>query len=170
MHKTVHSIVFFLIGIVGHVYVQLLLLVGKKKQPKSDNYQQEIAPSKHINQILYQDDLCYIIADVHPRSVFHHLTIPKRHVCSVHEVTPGDLPLLKHMRTVSRQFARDKGVDASLIFHVPPFYSIDHLHLHVIDLQRMTVSGLNRIPFYADTMWATRLDTVIEKLETKKAE
>ena len=79
--------------------------------------------------------------DIRPCAPLHGLVIPKAHVRSVLELTPSPSngpDLLHEMRTVALGLVRDhhpeayKTGDYVLCFHIPPFYSVDHLHLHVL--------------------------------------
>jgi len=76
--------------------------------------------------------------DRHPRAPLHALVIPKRYIPSVFSLQPTDLTLLEEMRQVALNLvgkrypeAVAKG-DYILCYHVPPFNSVGHLHLHVL--------------------------------------
>jgi diadenosine tetraphosphate (Ap4A) HIT family hydrolase len=93
--------------------------------------------------------------DIRPRAPFHGLVIPKTFVSSVFELQPtaqlqpgndnnnnshnnNSLSLLEEMSQTARALVRDnhpkayENGDYLLCFHVPPFNSVDHLHLHVL--------------------------------------
>ncbi|KAL3817118.1 hypothetical protein ACHAXA_009949 [Cyclostephanos tholiformis] len=79
--------------------------------------------------------------DRSPKAEFHALVIPKRFVPNVYSLVPGDendLDLVRDMRCMAlgllechqpNAYATD---DYVLCYHVPPFNSVDHLHLHVL--------------------------------------
>ena len=79
--------------------------------------------------------------DRSPKAEFHALVIPKRYVPDVYSLNPddeSDLYLVRDMRRMAlwllechqpQALATD---DYVLCYHVPPFNSVDHLHLHVL--------------------------------------
>lgn len=80
---------------------------------------------------------CFVPRD--PAARVHLLVVPREHVRNVNDLRPEErhLVLLEHLRAVGeRQLqlcAGCLGTDAAaplLLFHVPPFNSIEHLHLH----------------------------------------
>jgi len=86
----------------------------------------------------FEDDLvtCFVPRD--PSSVVHLLVVPREHIRNTSHLDPSKhLPVLEHMRAVGEQQLRlcasrlGVPIDSPVfIFHVPPFNSIDHLHLH----------------------------------------
>lgn len=80
-----------------------------------------------------------------------------------------NLSLMEHLRTVALNFSRDTlHLDPSqvtLSFHVPPFFSINHLHLHITTDEYYSV--MKRLAFYYDTAWCINLETVIRQLREK---
>jgi diadenosine tetraphosphate (Ap4A) HIT family hydrolase len=107
-------------------------------------------------RFLVETDHLVAFEDIRPRAPFHGLVIPKTLVPSVFELHPttqleiensnsnnkingiASLSLLKEMSETAKALVRDnhpkayeKG-DYLLCFHIPPFNSVDHLHLHVL--------------------------------------
>jgi histidine triad (HIT) family protein len=39
---------------------------------------------------LYEDDLCVVFKDIHPKAKTHLLVVPKKHVHSIMEMEEGD--------------------------------------------------------------------------------
>jgi diadenosine tetraphosphate (Ap4A) HIT family hydrolase len=77
--------------------------------------------------------------DIQPRAPFHALIIPKGFVESVFELTDLDLVLLDEMTTMAQKLVQESqptayasNQDYLLCFHIPPFNSVQHLHLHVL--------------------------------------
>ena len=73
-----------------------------------------------------------------PRAQCHALVIPKRFIPTVASLTKDDLTILQEMHEMGlglieqhqpEAFARK---DYILCFHLPPFNSVNHLHLHVL--------------------------------------
>ncbi|KAL7549541.1 hypothetical protein ACHAWF_012807 [Thalassiosira exigua] len=105
-----------------------------------------------------------------PKARTHALVIPKRRVRSVYSLTPSDADLVEDMRRMGLEVLEDcepmalAADDYILCFHIPPFYSVDHLHLHVL-APASEMSFLNRYgKFRCGMRWCiTDLD-VMERL------
>ena len=52
-------------------------------------------------------------------------------------------------------------------FHVPPFNSIDHLHLHCLSGKRKGVVG-GKLAFMEGMPWFISVDMALQKLEKSK--
>ena len=70
----------------------------------------------------------------------HILVVPKHHVKNLSSLRVGDpahLRMLQDMKRHGLALARARHPDVAgddayrLVFHVPPFNSVDHLHLHI---------------------------------------
>eukprot|EP00531_Pseudo-nitzschia_arenysensis_P008266 CAMPEP_0116132180 /NCGR_PEP_ID=MMETSP0329-20121206/9410_1 /TAXON_ID=697910 /ORGANISM="Pseudo-nitzschia arenysensis, Strain B593" /LENGTH=241 /DNA_ID=CAMNT_0003626677 /DNA_START=276 /DNA_END=1001 /DNA_ORIENTATION=- len=82
--------------------------------------------------------------DIRPRAPFHALVISKKLIPSVLELGDSDsesqksLSLLQKMSEAAHELVRIQQPEAyeqgdyRLCFHIPPFNSVDHLHLHVL--------------------------------------
>ena len=121
-------------------------------------------------RIWYETDHVLAFEDIHPRARMHSLVIPKRLIRSVFDLTSNDLELLEEMRNSAIQLLREmqpiayaKG-DYILCFHVPPYNSVDHLHLHVL-APRSKMSFFPRfIKYNTITNLAASLDSVESRL------
>ena len=74
----------------------------------------------------------------HPSATHHILVVPNHHVQNIATLQPGrtSRALLREMKDLGLKCAQTErpGVtenDCRLVFHKPPFNSVDHLHLHV---------------------------------------
>ncbi|KAF8591123.1 HIT-like protein [Ramaria rubella] len=85
--------------------------------------------------IFSKDSQMVVFRDRNPAAKVHLLVVPMRHISSVKSLQQEHVPLLKDM-----ELAGHKALDAignsmpdgrRLGFHIPPFYSVAHLHLHV---------------------------------------
>jgi diadenosine tetraphosphate (Ap4A) HIT family hydrolase len=112
--------------------------------------------------------------DIHPRAPLHALVIPKRYIPTVFDLSQADLGLLEEMRSVALRVLQAnqpealRGGDYLLVFHVPPFNSVNHLHLHVL----APVSGMSwlysGVKYNPRTRWCTDWDTVYERLSSDR--
>ncbi|KAI8916768.1 HIT-like domain-containing protein [Powellomyces hirtus] len=85
-----------------------------------------------------QDDEFIAFHDINPSAQLHLLLIPRSHIPTIHSLTPTHLPLLTRMlergRTILHSHGFTEQQQQQLGFHVPPFTSVSHLHLHVLGL------------------------------------
>lgn len=97
------------------------------------------------------------------RCKVHILICPKKHIKNMNHLRREDLPLLAEMREEAHRIAQKYGGGSPyrMGFHIPPFYSITHLHLHLCVepiytcWSKAVTFGLNLKP----------LDSVIESVE-----
>ncbi|WWD05465.1 hypothetical protein V865_003542 [Kwoniella europaea PYCC6329] len=81
--------------------------------------------------IVYEDNQLIAFHDRKPRAKIHLLIIPREHVVSsVKQLTKEHLPLLDSMRSLATSLVPDRP-PPKMGFHIPPFSSVPHLHLHV---------------------------------------
>jgi diadenosine tetraphosphate (Ap4A) HIT family hydrolase len=118
------------------------------------------------------------IEDISQRAPFHALVLPKQRIGSVLDLTGEHLELLEEMRAVAEKYLlgvyqllpHSRG-DYKLCFHVPPFHSVDHLHLHVL----APASSVDRLyRKFDDTLnqgnrWNVSLQTVTSRLRNGMA-
>ncbi|WOO85695.1 Histidine triad nucleotide-binding protein 3 [Vanrija pseudolonga] len=80
--------------------------------------------------IAYEDDELIVFHDRSPAAREHLLVIPRRHVSTVRELRAPDAALIERM--FARARALRPGPDVRMGFHIPPFSSVHHIHLHVL--------------------------------------
>ena len=110
-----------------------------------------------------------------PRAPLHGLVIPKRHIRSVRNLVPDDLNTVVEMKEMALGIIREEQPkaydeeDYILCFHIAPFNSVDHLHLHVL-APSSSMDYLYRNGKYRNgTIWCTGVDDVIGRLEMGRA-
>uniref|UniRef100_A0A182P3Q2 Adenosine 5'-monophosphoramidase HINT3 n=1 Tax=Anopheles epiroticus TaxID=199890 RepID=A0A182P3Q2_9DIPT len=105
--------------------------------------------------IVFQNERMCIFKDIRPASDFHFLAIPNHHLENVNSLTSADKPLLEELKRELVNYMQSKGVDpaeASFGFHIPPFTSVKHLHMHAIaPVSKM--GFVSRMIFRPNTMW-----------------
>ena len=87
----------------------------------------------------------YAFRDRSPKAPLHALVIPKSYVPTVYSLKPSknkdddnDVQLVQDMRKLGLDILKNEyptaleNNDYILCFHIPPFNSVDHLHLHVL--------------------------------------
>jgi len=111
-----------------------------------------------------------------PKAKFHALVIPKRFIPIVASLTKDDVPILQEMRDTGLALLEQyqpkafENNDYILCFHLPPFNSVDHLHLHVL-APASKMNFLYRFGKYqVGTPWCADEATVRQRLlDGKKA-
>ncbi|XP_013114887.1 adenosine 5'-monophosphoramidase HINT3 isoform X1 [Stomoxys calcitrans] len=130
----------------------------------------EIAGGRSPNtQIEVETDEYVIFKDIKPASTHHYLAVPKRHIESLKVMTKEDIPLVDHLEEALKQFFKSKGIDtedALFGFHMPPFISVRHLHMHGI-APRSTMSWMNSFVFKAHSAWFKLVEDARKYLENK---
>jgi len=85
---------------------------------------------------VYQDELCYAFADLHPQAPTHVLIIPRQHISSMIETDRNSRALLGHLHSAAAEIARDKGLSNGYRIVVNTGadggQTVDHLHLHLL--------------------------------------
>ncbi|KAG7580073.1 hypothetical protein FFLO_00044 [Filobasidium floriforme] len=75
--------------------------------------------------------------DRSPGAQTHILVIPRQHISTVKDLREHHIPLLTEMESFGHRILNDLGVSESgrrLGFHIPPFSSVHHIHLHALSL------------------------------------
>uniref|UniRef100_A0A8C7G2F7 HIT domain-containing protein n=1 Tax=Oncorhynchus kisutch TaxID=8019 RepID=A0A8C7G2F7_ONCKI len=93
-----------------------------------------------LNQLFYsqmrKDDELVCFRDLKPGARHHYLVVPRTHVGNCKSLRKEHIPLVEKMEEMGRSVLQKKKVtdldDIRMGFHMPPFSSIPHLHLHVI--------------------------------------
>jgi histidine triad (HIT) family protein len=92
-------------------------------------------------EIVYQDDLSFVINDINPQAPVHCLVIPKKPVARVGEAGDEDKELLGHLLLVAARMARDLNLEKGyrIIINNGPNggESVPHLHVHVVGGRQM---------------------------------
>jgi len=59
---------------------------------------------------VYEDDRVIAFRDINPQAPVHVLIIPRKHIASLADLTPGDTELAGHMLRVAQQLAEQLGI------------------------------------------------------------
>ncbi|XP_051732434.1 adenosine 5'-monophosphoramidase HINT3 [Ctenopharyngodon idella] len=115
----------------------------KDEQDSSDDYLEETCIFCTIangddpyTEILAEDEDIVCFKDINPGAPHHYLVIPKKHIYSCLSLQADDISLVRRMAEMGRDVLKAKDVtdleDISQGFHVPPYITVPHLHLHVL--------------------------------------
>ncbi|ORZ34931.1 HIT domain-containing protein [Catenaria anguillulae PL171] len=128
----------------------------------------------NINQeefrLEYLDNEIAVFHDISPSAQFHFQAIPLEHIPNIKSLNSSHIPLLRRLESTARQvLARDSYVallgpnpQIRFGFHVPPFNSVHHLHLHVLV---GPIKTSRKYKYYVS--WFATLEDVIRQLEEK---
>ncbi|KIJ14363.1 hypothetical protein PAXINDRAFT_79329 [Paxillus involutus ATCC 200175] len=84
--------------------------------------------------VIWEDADFIAFRDRSPASLHHFLLIPKIHIDSVKNLTKQDTDMVRRMETIGNDILNRYQVPHThrrMGFHIPPFNSAHHLHLHV---------------------------------------
>ncbi|KAJ7149826.1 HIT-like protein [Mycena crocata] len=101
--------------------------------------------------IIWEDENFVAFRDRSPASEHHIQLIPKRHIASVRSLRKQDAELVRSMKTIGGKLLDDLGLPRSMQvmgFHIPPFNSVNHLHLHV---QGLPYKSMRRFKYRIST-------------------
>ncbi|KAJ6524234.1 HIT-like protein [Mycena vulgaris] len=128
--------------------------------------------------IIWEDELFVAFRDRKPASEQHIQLIPRRHIASVKSLQKEDAELIRTMKTIGEKLLDDLGLLPSMRvmgFHIPPFNSVDHLHLHV---QGLPYNPLRRAkyrissgfgPFNKGFGWFIEVEQAARSLESGRS-
>jgi histidine triad (HIT) family protein len=97
----------------------------------------QIVAGEKPAQIVFEDDRCVALQDIHPQAPVHVLVIPRRHIGSLNDDLKEDEPLLGHLLAVAGQIAKSRGIDGTgfrtvINTNAEAGQTVFHLHMHVL--------------------------------------
>ncbi|XP_076264010.1 adenosine 5'-monophosphoramidase HINT3-like [Rhynchophorus ferrugineus] len=106
--------------------------------------------------IKYESDDIVVFNDINPVARHHYLSVPKQHLRNVKSLNKAEhMNLLETMICGGKHVIEQEGGDLNDLrmgFHVPPFNTVDHLHLHLIS-PASSMSMFHNIMFKPNTWW-----------------
>lgn len=88
------------------------------------------------SDILYEDDLSFVIKDINPQAPTHLLIIPKKVIPKLSDASKDDQMTLGHLMLVAGKIADELGLDETFRLVVnngaKAGQSVFHLHLHLL--------------------------------------
>ncbi|KAH8344509.1 hypothetical protein KR067_002724 [Drosophila pandora] len=118
----------------------------------------KITGGQDANTVLeMENDEFVIFKDIKPASEHHYLAVTKEHHNSLKTLNKSHEDLVGRMEEGLKKFLREKGVatdDALLGFHLPPFITVNHLHMHAI-APRSQMGFLSKLIFLPSAWFKT---------------
>ena len=92
--------------------------------------------------IVYKDDRLVAFKDINPQAPMHVLIVPRRHIATLNDLTPGDDGLIGEMvrraaALAGEQGYADSGYRTVLNCNEGAGQSVFHIHLHVLGGRRL---------------------------------
>lgn len=115
--------------------------------------------------------------DRSPAAELHGLIIPKRYVESVFSLDSSqkaDIELVQEMHQMGLSLIEEYHPEALqtgdyvLAYHVPPFTSIDHLHLHVLAPASSMSWWFGSVKYSCPERWCVSDSSVLERMQEGK--
>jgi histidine triad (HIT) family protein len=87
--------------------------------------------------IVYEDDRVLAFNDINPQGPTHVLVIPKRHIATLNELSPGDDPLVGELVRRAAAIAKERGLSANgyrMVVNTnrEAGQTVFHIHVHLI--------------------------------------
>eukprot|EP00099_Drosophila_melanogaster_P000762 NP_001033848.1 uncharacterized protein Dmel_CG34015 [Drosophila melanogaster] len=106
-----------------------------------------------------ENDDFVIFQDIKPASQHHYLAVTKKHYASLKDLNKSHDSLVQLMENALKDLLVSKGVsvdDALFGFHLPPFITVKHLHMHAIS-PRTQMTFLSKMIF-RPSVWFKTVD------------
>jgi histidine triad (HIT) family protein len=89
------------------------------------------------SSIVYDDERVLAFNDINPQGPTHVLVVPKKHIASLNDLTPGDDQIVGEVVRRAAAIARERGIAESgfrTVFNTNrgAGQTVFHIHLHLI--------------------------------------
>jgi histidine triad (HIT) family protein len=87
--------------------------------------------------IVYEDDHLLAFNDINPQAPTHVLLVPKRHIASLNDLTPGDDQIVGELARRAAAIAKERGIAAKgyrtvLNTNRDAGQTVFHIHMHLL--------------------------------------
>jgi diadenosine tetraphosphate (Ap4A) HIT family hydrolase len=127
--------------------------------------QQRLEPGR----IVYENENYVVFHTIQPVTHLHLLVTPREHISNVKglKTHPDRIRILQELKEVGKIALGEYAEGAQFSFHIPPFNSIDHLHLHAIASPE-TMSAINKTKYPSSTIfgYCKSVDRVLEEFQS----
>lgn len=126
--------------------------------------------------VVWENEDFIVFRDINPSARQHLQVVPKKHIDNVKALSKDDVSMVRQMGNIGHRVLDALGVPLShrrLGFHIPPFCSVRHLHMHAQGLpylytfrwvKYIIASGWNR--HEKGLSWFSSADQSIRILES----
>ncbi|XP_029965415.1 histidine triad nucleotide-binding protein 3-like [Salarias fasciatus] len=126
----------------------------------------QIANNQTDTEILESDDELLCFRDVKPGAVHHFLVISRIHIDNCKCLKQNHIALVERMEKMGRS-ALEKVCDLKDIrlgFHIPPFSSVPHLHLHAL-APASQMAFKSQLRYGPQSHWFITVEEVLTQLK-----
>lgn len=96
----------------------------------------QIIAGKIPADIVFEDQSVMALKDINPKAPVHILIVPKKHIVSLAEIAPEDLPVAAHMLEAANTIAQKLGTGKAYKLVVNTGSEagqvVMHLHMHML--------------------------------------
>ncbi|XP_029281208.1 histidine triad nucleotide-binding protein 3-like [Cottoperca gobio] len=128
-----------------------------------------IANNQTDTEILLSDDDLFCFRDMKPGATHHYLVVPRTHIDNCKSLQADDVPLVERMVEMGRSVLEKNKVmdmnDFRMGFHLPPFSSVPHLHLHAL-APASQMNFKSQLHYGPQSHWFITVDKVLSQLKT----
>uniref|UniRef100_UPI0037E7804D adenosine 5'-monophosphoramidase HINT3-like n=1 Tax=Semicossyphus pulcher TaxID=241346 RepID=UPI0037E7804D len=129
----------------------------------------EIVNNQADTEILLSDDDLLCFRDIKPGATHHYLVIPRTHIDYCKALQADDIPLVERMVQMGWRVLEQNKVsdldDVRMGFHIPPFSSVPHLHLHTL-APASKMNFKSQLHYGPKSHWFITVDKVLAQLKT----
>ncbi|XP_018550086.1 adenosine 5'-monophosphoramidase HINT3 [Lates calcarifer] len=130
----------------------------------------QIVNKQTDTEILLSDDQLVCFRDLKPGATHHYLIIPRRHIDNCKTLQGDDIPLVEQMQKMGRSILEKNEVcdqdDVRMGFHLPPFSSVPHLHLHAL-APASKMNFRSQLHYGPQSHWFITVDKVLSQLRLR---
>ncbi|POM57516.1 HIT-like protein [Phytophthora palmivora] len=123
---------------------------------------------------LYEDEHVVVFRPLRPIVPSHVLIVPRAHIRNVNRLAARHRELLARMHRVAEAVMTTGPEDPEeghgdenrirYSFHVPPFNSIDHVHMHAFHDDPRSLGYYGRLKYRTESWWCRSYDQVMARL------
>ncbi|KAM4633175.1 adenosine 5'-monophosphoramidase HINT3-like isoform 1-T1 [Polymixia lowei] len=128
-----------------------------------------IANKQTGTEIILSDNELVCFRDSKPGARHHYLIVPRSHVGNCKTLQKDHIPLVEQMEEMGRGILEKNEVrdldDVRMGFHLPPFSSVPHLHLHVL-APASQMNSRSLVRYGPQSYWFITVDKVLHQLKT----
>ncbi|KAI0649198.1 HIT-like protein [Trametes meyenii] len=84
--------------------------------------------------IVWENEYYTVFTDINPSSEHHLQLVPKKHIGSIKSLGAKDVNMVREMIEIGHEVLDSLNVPPRLRrlgFHIPPYISVPHLHMHL---------------------------------------
>ncbi|KAI0671662.1 HIT-like protein [Trametes maxima] len=115
-------------------------------KPEQESLLETQAESPHLNcifcgasketgfNVVWENEYYTVFTDINPSSQHHLQLVPKKHIGSVKSLDSSDAETVREMIEIGHEVLDSLNVPPRLRrlgFHIPPYISVPHLHMHL---------------------------------------